>query len=59
MPVVQWLKNVFESKTIAAAQSRELKEINQQLVFAKSEPLTLGVDQRNQCDRRIEKISGG
>jgi len=44
MSVVHWLKGVFESKTQASVQQKELKEINDQLVFAKSEPLTLGVE---------------
>jgi len=44
MSVVHWLKGVFESKTESAIQRKELKEINEQLAFAKSEPLTLGVE---------------
>jgi len=44
MSVVHWLKGVFESKKQASIQQKELKEINEQLVFAKSEPLTLGVE---------------
>jgi carboxylate-amine ligase len=44
MSVIHWLKNVFENKKVAVSQERELKEINQQLLFSKSEPLTLGVE---------------
>ncbi len=51
MPVVLWLKNLFEnkkkiaaSKKQAAALAQELKDIDQQLVFVKSKPLTLGVE---------------
>jgi len=44
MSVVHWLKGVFESKKEAAVQQKELREINEQLVFAKSDPLTLGVE---------------
>jgi len=42
--IVNWLKGVFESKKEDAVRQKELKEINEQLVFAKSEPLTLGVE---------------
>ncbi len=44
MPVVQWLKNVFETKKKISVQERELKEINEQLIFCKSEALSLGVE---------------
>src|SRR6185312_11401256 len=44
MSVIHWLKDVFENKKKASAQVQELKEINQQLAFAKSTPLTLGVE---------------
>jgi carboxylate-amine ligase len=42
--VIHWLKDVFESKKKASAEAQELREINEQLVFVKSEPLTLGVE---------------
>ncbi len=42
--IVNWLKGVFESKKEDAVRQKELREINEQLVFAKSEPLTLGVE---------------
>jgi carboxylate-amine ligase len=44
MSVVTWLKGVFESKKEDTQRQKELKEINDQLIFAKSEPLTLGVE---------------
>jgi carboxylate-amine ligase len=46
MSAINWLKNAFDfdTKKKAATVQRELKEINQQLVFAKSTPLTLGVE---------------
>lgn len=44
MSVVAWLKGVFESKKEDTKRQKELKEINDQLAFAKSEPLTLGVE---------------
>ncbi len=44
MSVIHWLKDVFESKKKAAVQALELREINEQLVFVKSAPLTLGVE---------------
>src|ERR1700690_3731425 len=44
MSVVHWLKNVFQSKKGARGQAPQLKEIKQQLVFVKSDPLTLGVE---------------
>jgi len=44
MSVVHWFKGVFESKKEDAVRQKELKDINDQLVFAKSEPLTLGVE---------------
>jgi carboxylate-amine ligase len=51
MSVVYWLKNLFEnkkkfaaSKKQAALHAQELKAIDQQLIFVKSKPLTLGVE---------------
>lgn len=44
MPIVHWLKGVFESEKKEAADKRALREIDEQLVFTKSEPLTLGVE---------------
>ncbi|MGE3624228.1 MAG: YbdK family carboxylate-amine ligase, partial [Bdellovibrionales bacterium] len=44
MSVIHWVKNVFENKKKASAQAQSVKEIDQQLVFAKSQPLTLGVE---------------
>src|SRR5579864_1545858 len=43
MSVIHWLKGVFENKK-NANDPKELKDINAQLVFSKSEPLTLGVE---------------
>src|ERR1700740_2393687 len=44
MSVVHWLKGVFETKKQDSVQRKELREINDQLIFAKSQPLTLGVE---------------
>ena len=44
MTVISWVKRVFESKTQAAVTARELKPIDDQLVFAASKPLTIGVE---------------
>ena len=42
--LVNWLKGVFEGKREDVVRQKELKDINGQLIFAKSEPLTLGVE---------------
>jgi len=45
MSVVHWLKGVFDNKKHhVATPAKELREINEQLSFMKSEPLTLGVE---------------
>ncbi|HEU0118588.1 MAG TPA: YbdK family carboxylate-amine ligase [Alphaproteobacteria bacterium] len=44
MPVIPWLKNVFESGKKIADERKLYKKIDDQLVFQKSEPLTLGVE---------------
>lgn len=51
MQFIQWLRDLIshkkklaESKRHTNAQAQEVKEIDQQLVFMKSKPLTLGVE---------------
>ena len=44
MPVISWIKNVFENKRNSTALERELKPINDHLIFMPSQPLTLGVE---------------
>ena len=44
MAVIQWLQGVFESKKDRSDDSRFYKKIDEELVFAKSKPLTLGVE---------------
>ncbi len=44
MPVVQWLRKVFEGKKQASAERQLYKEIDKQLSFAASDPLSLGVE---------------
>ncbi|MFA5040496.1 MAG: YbdK family carboxylate-amine ligase [Bdellovibrionales bacterium] len=42
--MIKWLQKVFEGKKRASAEQALYKEIDKQLVFAVSEPLTLGVE---------------
>ncbi len=44
MAVVNWLTKLFEGKKRNAAERRTYKEIDEQLVFAKSKHLSLGVE---------------
>ncbi len=42
--MIKWLQKVFEGKKRAIAEQALYKEIDKQLIFASSEPLTLGVE---------------
>jgi carboxylate-amine ligase len=44
VPVIKWLQRVFEGKKQATAEQALFKEIDKQLIFAPSDPLTLGVE---------------
>jgi carboxylate-amine ligase len=44
MAVIKWLQNVFEGQKKASEEKRAYKKIDEQLVFAKSQPMTLGVE---------------
>jgi carboxylate-amine ligase len=44
MAVIEWLQNVFEGKRKLSEEGRFYKKIDEQLVFATSRPLTVGVE---------------
>jgi carboxylate-amine ligase len=44
MAVITWLRNVFEGKKRQSDDRKLYKKIDEQLVFAKSAPLTIGVE---------------
>lgn len=44
MTVISWLKDVFENQKRQSDERKIFKKIDDQLVFAKSAPLTLGVE---------------
>jgi Glutamate-cysteine ligase family 2(GCS2) len=44
MAVIEWLQNVFEGQKKLSEERRFYKKIDEQLVFATSQPLTVGVE---------------
>jgi hypothetical protein len=44
MAVIEWLQNVFEGQKKLSEERRIYKTIDEQLVFATSQPLTVGVE---------------
>jgi hypothetical protein len=44
MTVITWLQNVFEGQKKLSEERRFYKIIDEQLVFATSQPLTVGVE---------------